>query len=167
MTQHNMKKSLKLLTCMLPFVFLMHNIEEAWVMEKWINITSGYPLLPFTAKQFVIAAGLFSILGFIIVYARKLYKTEEQYATIIAGFSGMILLNILISHLMGVIYLGTYTPGLITALIPGLPLSFFILFLIYKLDILHLKQILLSTLAGGGVGMLLIFLFLQTGKLFA
>lgn len=164
MTQVKLERKLRFLIRTLPVVFLLHNVEEVITMEQWSDVTSRFITDPASTEQFAIAVGIFSVLGFIVVFGRKLYKSERTYDYVITGFSGMLLLNVFIPHLIGAIYLGTYTPGLITGVLLNLPLSLSILKLLEQLQRLTIKQIILSVITGGVTGAILAYLLLETGK---
>ena len=159
-----MERKLTFLIRTLPVVFLLHNIEEVMTMQQWENVNPGFIPNPATTAQFAIAVGIFSLCGFILTYTRPLYKIEKNFFYLIAGFSGMLLLNVFIPHLIGALYLGTYTPGLITALLLNLPLSLSILRLLYTLRKLNMKQFILSVISEGIIGALLAYLLLELGK---
>jgi len=160
-----MERKLTFLIRTLPVAFLLHNLEEVMTLEQWGNIQAGIFPSPPTTAQFAIAVGLFSLLGFIITYARPLNKREKTFYYVMAGFSGMLLLNVFIPHLIGAIYLGSYTPGLITATLLNLPLSLSILKLLHKPNIFNTKQLILSILTGGIIGTILAFTLLEVGKI--
>lgn len=166
MINEKLERKLRFLIRTLPVVFLLHNIEELMTMEQWWSAYSGFNMPSVTTNQFAIAVGIFSALGFIIAYGRRLYKSEHTYYYFIAGFSGMLLLNVFIPHLIGAIYLGTYTPGLITSVLLNLPLSLSIFKLLRELKILNIKQVVLATVIGGITGAILAFLLLKVGGIF-
>lgn len=118
---------LNLLIPLLPFAFALHNIEEVFGMEKWTKSIPPFIHKTVTILQFGIAVGLFTILGFIITFAPIYSQAEICYWYIVAGFSGMLLLNVFMPHLIATIYLRRYAPGVITGVLINLPLTTIIL----------------------------------------
>jgi hypothetical protein len=160
------RMELKTLIILLPFAFTIHNIEEVFGMEKWSNSIPSYIHKPVTIKQFGIAVLIFSILGFVISFTKGVYSTEEYYYLIIAGFAGMILINVFIPYLLATIYLRKYSPGIITGLVMNLPVTVLILVSLNQSHILSIKQIVTSTIIGGIIGAFLAYTFLGIGNYF-
>ncbi len=156
---------LNTLIIILPFAFALHNFEEVLGMEKWTKSIPSFIHKPVTTRQFGIAVILFTILGFVVTFSKDLYQTEKYYYLMITGFSGMLLLNVFFPHLLAVIYLRKYAPGIITGLLINLPLTITILLLIKDSKILSQEQILFSVIVGGIIGIFLAFVFLKVGKL--
>lgn len=156
--------NLNTLVCLLPFAFALHNIEEAFGMEKWTNSIPAFIHQPVTTRQFTIAVILFTILGFILVFVEGLYQTEKQYHFVIAGFAGMLWLNVFLPHLFATLYLKKYAPGAITGLIVNLPLTTLILLKMKTSCSLTMEEILYSMILGGATGVALAILFLKLGK---
>ncbi|MDR0682184.1 MAG: HXXEE domain-containing protein [Dysgonamonadaceae bacterium] len=102
----------------------MHNFEEAWTI-----CMGTFEFNPFIVSniQFVIAVSLFTILGFILVFGKNLYRSQKYYQYAITGFAGMLFLNTFFPHILSAFYFRTYMPGFITALILILPLTSLIL----------------------------------------
>ncbi|MBE0649733.1 MAG: HXXEE domain-containing protein [Bacteroidales bacterium] len=157
--------NLDFIISLLPFAFALHNLEEALGMEKWTKFTPSFIHRPFTTRQFGIAVLLFTVLGFIVVFAKGLYKTEELYYMFVSGFAGILLLNVFIPHLVAVIYMKKYAPGIISALLVNLPLSAFVLTKIKNAGLLTTKQVFLSVITGGVIGVVLTFGFLKIGAI--
>jgi hypothetical protein len=151
---------------LLPFAFAIHNFEELWAIWKYGSLEDIHPF-SVAPIQFAVAVLLFTLLGFALVFAKGLYKTSENYQYAITGFAGTLFLNSFFPHVASVIYFGTYMPGIITAILLILPLTTLILYRTYKAEIFSKKQFILTILLGGFVGLILVFLFLAIGSLFA
>jgi hypothetical protein len=121
----------------LPFVFALHNFEEAWAICN----TGKFELNKFvvSSNQFIIAVSLFTILGFVLVFGKKLYRDQKYYQYTILGFTGMLFLNAFFPHILSVIYFRTYMPGSITALTLILSATSFILWKIFQSKIFSNK----------------------------
>ena len=148
----------------LPFAFTLHNIEELFGMEKWSKTVPNYIHPPVTTDQFLIAITLFSILGFTVVFAPPI-RQSNYYYHVIAGFSGMLLLNVFLPHLIATIIFKGYAPGVITGLVINLPLTATILLTLALEKKLTRYQLLIMIMLGGFVGISLAFLFLRIGHL--
>lgn len=98
----------------LPVAFMVHNIEEAVGMEAWIKSIPFCNYLSVTTAQFIIAAGLFTALGFILVFAKKWYSSGPQFTFATTGFAGMLFLNVFFPHLIATLIFGKYAPGVIS-----------------------------------------------------
>ena len=150
----------------LPFAFLLHNIEEAILMEHWIKKSPIKISFSITTNQFLVAVALFTVMGFIVVFAKKAYKNEVQFFILIAGFSGVLLLNVFFPHLVAAVVFRMYVPGLITAILINLPLTIYILWYIYKASKFSIKRMVFTIIGGGIIGIVLAYLFLLIGKIF-
>ena len=149
----------------LPFVFALHNTEEIFGMGKQTPLSQIFACKPVTIRQFGIAVTLFTLLGFFIVFGKGLYLTKHQYYLAIAGFAGMLLINVFFPHLLASILLKKYTPGVITGLFLNLPLTTMVLMELENFNILTWKQIIYAGILGGMVGALLVYFFLKAGYL--
>lgn len=158
--------NLDLLITILPFAFAIHNLEEVFGMEKWTSSIPHFIHKPVFTKQFTIAVGLFTILGFTLTLTRNFYQTETQYLTVITAFSGMLFLNVFFPHLIATIYLKKYAPGIISGLIINLPLTTLIIRGIYHSQKLSTGQIFFYGIIGGLSGVALAYIFLKIGKYF-
>ena len=150
----------------LPFAFLLHNIEEAVSMEDWIEKSPMKISYSITTNQFVVAVALFTFMGFIVVFVKRLYKNEVQFFILITGFSGMLLLNVFLPHLITALVFRMYVPGLITAVLINLPLTIYILWHIHKASKFSIKKMVFTIIGGGIFGIVLAYLFLLIGNIF-
>ena len=77
-------KSIKRCIAVLPFAFAIHNIEEALCIHKIQNPVFDMPL--YSQNQFIIAVSFFTVLGFILVFGKRLYRNESGYRYATTGF---------------------------------------------------------------------------------
>lgn len=149
----------------LPFAFAVHNFEEAWtICDKGFM---HYNPLVVNAMQFIVAVSLFTILGFILVFGKKFYKSAKHYQYAVTGFSGMLFLNVFFPHVFSAIYLQNYTPGLISASTIIFPLSGSILWRIFKSKIFTNMQFAKIIFFSGIAGIVLVAVFLGIGYFFS
>lgn len=65
------------------------------------------------------------------------------------GFLGSMVLNAIFPHLMATIFMKTYAPGLITALLLNIPINTIILYRLHISNLISIKEVLISTLVVG------------------
>lgn len=147
----------------LPFAFMAHNIEEAVAIGNTKNLIFNAHI---NTTQFVIATSLFTILGFALVFGKKMYRNERSYEYAITGFSGMLFLNAFFPHILSAVYFRTYTPGVITAVALILPLTSIILSKTYQSKEFSNNRFLITIVSGGIAGLILVAVFLGIGSLF-
>ncbi|NWJ52203.1 MAG: HXXEE domain-containing protein [Bacteroidetes bacterium] len=150
---------------LLPFAFLLHNIEEGYGMEEWGKPIPSPIHTTVTTQQFIIAVTLFTVLGFIVIFVKSFYKSDKQFNYVATGFAGMLFLNVFFPHLIGTISFSRYVPGVITALFINLPLTAYILFKTFTINKLNLKEIVISSVIGALIGIMLVFIFLEAGSI--
>jgi hypothetical protein len=160
-----MATHLEILILILPFAFAVHNLEETVGMEKWTKSTPKYIHSPVTTRQFAIASGLFTILGFIIIFARDFYPTESSYLFVVTGLAGMLFLNVFFPHLIATVYLRQYAPGILSGLFIIIPLTTLIIVTVVNLNILTTTEVCLSSVIGGFIGIILTIIFLKIGDI--
>ena len=148
----------------LPFAFAIHNIEEALSIDKIHSFEID--VFPYNQAQFTVAVTLFTIFGFILVFGKRLYKNTSSYWYVIVGFAGMLFLNAVVSHIIPSIYFMDYMPGIVSAILLTLPLSCCILWKTYRFHLLSNRQLVITVLSGGGIGMVLVMSFLGIAYLF-
>lgn len=160
-----MNTNLDFFIYILPFVFALHNFEEVLSMEKWTKSIPSFIHPTVTTRQFAIAVGLFSVVGFVIIMTKSFYPTEKHYLYLVCGFAGMLFLNVFFPHLISAIYLKKYSPGIVTGLLINLPLVLLIFRSIYNSQKMSFGQIGFSIIIGGLIGIVLAVLFLKIGSL--
>lgn len=156
---------LRLATVLLPFIFAVHNAEEVLGLERWSQAVPSYVHSPVTTGQFGIAVALFTALGFLTVFFRRLYLSETAYFRVLAAFAGMLLLNVFFPHLIATLYFKAYAPGVISAVTLNLPVTAFILWRGVSLKLLRPRSAAAFSILGGVAGALLAALFLRIGAI--
>lgn len=146
----------------LPFAFLLHNVEEALTIgNSTLNISIFS--FPTDALQFSVAVTLFTLLGFMVVYARKLYPNETFYSFAITGFVSMLLLNAFFPHIFAGLFLMRYVPGVITAAFLIVPVTGYLLIQIYRTKYIARDKLLLTIIIGAVIGVVLLGVFQSIG----
>ncbi|MCE9501372.1 MAG: HXXEE domain-containing protein [Leptospira sp.] len=154
---------MKLAIHSLPFVFALHNLEEAVGMETWSHRIPSYMHEPVQTGQFVFAVCIFTVLGFALVFFRNLYPDQESFYSAVVAFAGMLLLNVFLPHLIATVFLGYYAPGVITGVLLNLPLASFIIFRCVSLQLISWRKTIWICLAGGVAGIILVASLLRLG----
>ena len=122
----------------LVIAWSIHNLEEAITMSKWyeLNVTK-LPMPEFiqisTVQQiFPIAL----IIGTLLLFLIPILAIHKKWDIRILGIVlGIYLVNA-IQHILVTIAFGGYSPGVITAILINLPLSIFIIRLLFKNNVL-------------------------------
>lgn len=107
--------------------FTIHNIEEGIWLPDWSKYAERFqkPVKKSTFRTALIIITLFSYILFLTEY---LIPSNLLLNYAVLGFVGMMGLNTIFPHLIATIVLKRYAPGLLTALVFILPLSYLILF---------------------------------------
>lgn len=113
---------------LIPLAFLIHNIEEI-IMAK--SFTPLFEETAFTYTPFAMGIVLLSAIVILLFRASESFKLGRYFLHFNAGILVGMLLNTIISHIGGAIYLKQYTPGLATGILLYFPLAWYI----YKSDI--------------------------------
>ena len=141
----------------LPYLFLLHNAEEALFIEL-SPIKSWYG--EYFQLQFSIAVALFTALAFVVCgIARK----TRYYDFIMTSFSGMLFLNVFFPHIISAVVLGCYTPGVVTAAFILFPFTGYILWRNYRKAIFSKRQFVISIISGVVFGIIASAFFLLIG----
>lgn len=113
---------------LIPLAFLLHNIEEI-VMAK--SFTPLFEHTDFTYTPFALGVVLISGIIIALFRASESFKMGKYFIHFNAGILVGMVLNVIVSHIGGAIYLKQYTPGLVTGILLYFPLAWYI----YKNDI--------------------------------
>jgi hypothetical protein len=118
---------------MVPFLFLLHNCEEALTMRATLEeVRSGMPrflrvfLPPVTYEQFLVSLVLLTALVFCVAWFGNLERDRSWGSYALVGVQMVLLLNVL-AHGMTLAVVGGYTAGSITSLLVNLPFSLYLL----------------------------------------
>ena len=107
-----------------PVVVTLHNLEEAvWFPSFWQNRSWH---LPINALEFRIATALVAILAYFVTYLSVRKGKKSIGAYMVAAFSTIMLLNA-IWHVVATVYVQTYSPGVVTAVLLILPVTIYVL----------------------------------------
>ena len=150
----------------LPYLFLLHNAEEA-VFIKHSPVKTWFEsdeIASFLATGFSIAVILFTVLAFAVC---EIARKTRHYDYIMTAFAGMLFLNVFFPHLTSAVVLGCYTPGVATAVFIILPATSHILWSNYRKVIFSKRQFGISIISGAVFGFFASGMFLLIGKFIA
>jgi Protein of unknown function with HXXEE motif len=118
---------------MVPFLFLLHNGEEALTMASTLEeVRSGMPrflrvfLPPVTEEQFLVSLVLLSVLIFLCAWFGNIGRDRSWGVYALVGLQMVLLLNVL-AHVTTLAVVGRYTAGSVTSLLVNLPFSVYLI----------------------------------------
>ncbi|MGD6893647.1 HXXEE domain-containing protein [Bacillus infantis] len=119
--------SLKKMILLFPFLYLLHDIEEILLVEKFVGSHSD--IIPFhvTAAEFSLAFTLLWILASIGCFKAAGGRSFLGMKPVVFGsflIPGILLANG-VGHLFQFIFFRSYVPGIVTSLLIIFPYSFF------------------------------------------
>ena len=112
----------------------IHNLEEAFTMSKWIESNATkFPITEYIQiitiqRIFPIALLIATLLLFVMPMLAICKKWDHRFFGIVLGIC---LVNA-IQHILTTVVFGGYSPGVITASLINLPLSVFLIRLLFK-----------------------------------
>ncbi len=120
--------SRRLAQWLFPAAVSLHNLEEAvWLPAFWRH--RGWKLVG--ATQFRVSALVIALLAFIITYASVRSSRSSVGAHLFVAFCLVMFLNAL-WHIAATIYLRTYAPGVVTAVLVVLPTTGYLLAPVFR-----------------------------------
>ncbi|MBI5351205.1 MAG: HXXEE domain-containing protein [Chloroflexi bacterium] len=116
----------KQLLWLVPFFFMLHNLEEAPFMEKWSKRLpiKVHPIV--STKQFVIAVTFLTLSGFILTFLGVEVWSQQSGYLLVLGIQMILTFNAFVPHLVSTIRFRLYSPGVVSALLITLPFSFYL-----------------------------------------
>jgi hypothetical protein len=115
---------------LVPLFLTLHNLEEALTMPAFIekrnaSVPGGLRQIvpPVTYRQFLTALVIITVIPYLVVLVRPGRRWAEY---LLVCLQVVMLINVFAHSLMA-IFLGGYTPGLVTALLINLPFSLYLL----------------------------------------
>mgnify|MGYP003490276505 CR=1 FL=1 len=135
--------------------------EQFWLIYKSLQYLSDIDK-PIKVKKY--NEELDKLIGNVIFTERE-YQQYQRYGLSQCNKDDKLFLNVFSPHLLATIILKKYAPGVITAVLMILPLTFYILFSMYQFQKTSIKQLIINSLIGSFIGILLVFLFLKIGDI--
>ncbi len=142
--------ALRRLLLVAPAVFALHNAEEAVGMGPWLRdqlpgllegVRASFPpealtpeaaallerLRPPTPGQFYWTLVWVTIIPAAVYWVAAARGPRSRWTTVAVWCQAVFLVNVFVPHLAGAIALRRYTPGVVTAVLLNLPLSWLLL----------------------------------------
>jgi hypothetical protein len=117
---------------LIPFLFLVHNVEEAIFMRETLDqVRTGMPkflrilIPPVSYEQFLVSLVLVTVVVFFFAFVGQLDRERGWGVYALLVVQAVLFLNVF-AHLTTLIFVGSYTAGLGTALLINLPFSVYI-----------------------------------------
>jgi len=117
---------------LVPFLFLLHIIEEALFMRGTLDeVRTGMPkflrilIPPVSYEQFLVSLCIITILVFCLAYFGYLDRQRGWGVFVMVGLQVVLFLNVF-AHLIALRVVGSYTAGLVTSLAINLPFSLYL-----------------------------------------
>ena len=104
----------------------VHNLEEAVWLPKW-SASCGRWHRPVAAGPFRFTVAALTLAAWAAVFLAVLGGRESIGAYLTAGYALAMLLNVVFPHLLAVVVLRRYAPGIATALVLNLPVTLLLL----------------------------------------
>lgn len=155
-----MIKKKDFLLTLIPFIFIIHNVEEVLFFSLLKKQLSGLITYSITYHQFLFATLLLSITGIVATFI----SIKKNKLVVLNGFISIMFFNTITTHLFLFIYYKTYTPGIISSCFLILPVS---IYLIKKFNYeLNKKEFWSSLILGPFIGLILTWFFLFISYIF-
>jgi hypothetical protein len=109
-----------------PIFFLLHNMEEAPLMEKWAKQLPVKIKLLESRRQFIIAVAILTLISFLLTYFGLKAMSKHAGHLLILSILMTMTFNVFFPHVLLAFWFRMYNPGLVTALLLVLPFSIYI-----------------------------------------
>ena len=110
---------------LLPFFFMLHNMEEAPLMVKWSEQLPARIKLLESRKQFILAVTILTVISFLLTYLGLKGLSEHAGHILVLAMLMTMTFNVFFPHVLLVLWFRMYNPGLVTALFLILPFSIY------------------------------------------
>jgi hypothetical protein len=147
-----------------PFLFALHNLEEAPQMERWSKkVRSGW-ISPVNSRQFVMAVILLTAGVFLLAGFAALNMQQWAAACLMSEVQAILLVNALV-HIGATVRVWSYSPGLVTAVLINLPFAVYFLHRAIEAGLVAPHQLVLLMLAAPFAMLALIVGSLKLGQI--
>lgn len=115
----------------IPFFLAVHNIEEALTMPRWMDeyqdvLRERVPFmehLQFSVPQLYLSLILVTIIPAVVTWFCFRDTITKKKVLVLLTLQSIIFWNAVMPHVTGVLYLGMYNPGTVTAVLFNIPFS--------------------------------------------
>ena len=151
---------------LVPFLFMLHNMEEAPLMEEWSRQLPLKIRLIESRRQVVIAVTLLTLISFLLTYLGLKVMTKHAGQMLIFSMQMTMGLNVFFPHLLLAVRFRRYNPGLVTALFLTLPFSIYLFQRALNENLLTPNELWILLGLSPLIMIVSIFISLKLGKLF-
>jgi len=117
----------------------LHNLEEALWLPQWSQSGSSLQK-PVTPNEFHFAVLIINGLAYLVSFLFLRFPKSEILKWAYIGFLGSMIFNAFFPHLIAIILMKTYAPGLVTALLVNVPINTVILYTLHKHNFIRVKE---------------------------
>ncbi len=140
----------------ITFFLMIHNIEEAITMPKWMQLYQDIVKLrvpfmshlQFSTVQLYISLVLVTLIPAVTTWLCLRGEIRRIGILTLLTLQAIIFWNALLPHAIGWLFLGMYNPGTVTAVIFNIPFSFYLFYRIRRSGIIPEKLIVRSIAMG-------------------
>ncbi|MEL3974409.1 HXXEE domain-containing protein [Rossellomorea oryzaecorticis] len=126
----------------------LHNVEEALWLPQWSQISSSIQK-PVTTNEFHFAVLIITAIAYLISFLFVAFPKTPLLKRAFIGFLGSMMINAIFPHLIASIMTKMYAPGLATGVLLIIPVNTVILYRLHTLNLITIKEILISTVVVG------------------
>jgi hypothetical protein len=152
---------------LVPCFLMIHNLEEAPLMEKWARQLPVKLRLIESRRQFITAVTFLTVIGFFLTYLGLNIMTDHAGRMLIFSMQITVALNVFFPHLMLALRFRRYNPGLVSALFLNLPFSIYLFQRALNENLLALHEFWFLLAISPLIMITSIFISLKLGKLFS
>jgi hypothetical protein len=118
----------------IPIILSIHNLEEVLTMPQWMPahlpiLSTTIPFfdhLQFSTTQLYVSLSLVTLIPFVVTFFCLHGERTTKKISILLTLQVIIFWNALIPHISGLLVLGMYNPGTITAVLLNVPFSIYL-----------------------------------------
>jgi hypothetical protein len=152
---------------LVPFLFMLHNMEEAPLMEAWVRRLPIKIKMIESTRQLIIAMIILTFMSFLLTWLGLKHMTEHAGHLLILGMQMTMAFNVFFPHLLSTILFRMYSPGLVTALFLTLPFSIYIFQRALNEKLIAYNELWILLGLSPLIMIVSIFISLKLGKLFS
>jgi hypothetical protein len=152
---------------LVPFLFMLHNIDEAPLMEAWTRRLPVKIRMIESRRQLIIALIILTLISFLLTWLGLKQMSAHAGYLLILGMLMTMTFNVFFPHLLSTILFRMYSPGLITALFLILPFSIYLFQRALNENLLGLNEFWILLALAPIIMMISIIASLKIGKLLA
>ncbi|MEW6670902.1 MAG: HXXEE domain-containing protein [Thermodesulfobacteriota bacterium] len=115
-----------LLVWLFAIAITVHNLEESIWLPRWSK-SAGRWHHPVEPGEFRFAVAALTVFAYAAACLAFVGGRESAGAYLISGYALAMLINVVFPHLVATVALRRYAPGVATALVLNLPVTFFLL----------------------------------------